>query len=293
MKRLSLFCLLFSISVVYSFGDVKYITLKKGDTHTINQFWAGGDNYGNYDLTFITGYAVAVEFQRSDKVIVHAIAKGKATLQNYWNSGGNPTVYVFDVVDVSDIKLASNIELAIGETFTYSPIVTDAEATPTLTWTSSNTSVATVSADGEVSAKGTGQTVITCTASNGVSALSVLKVNPVLASRVELNVNEYQINCGESVLLTSTVLPANVTSSNVNYLSTNDNIAQVDENGKVTAISPGYCSIYAKADDGSGKFAKCLIHVKGTAASRGDVNGDGEVTVTDAEAVIDMILSNP
>jgi uncharacterized protein YjdB len=136
-----------------------------------------------------------------------------------------------------------------------------------------------------------GKSTITCTNKEGFPTKCEVTVNTQQTTNVTFNKKSYEMNVGGTYNLTATVAPTNATQKTVNWLSTNDNIAQVDDNGKVTAIGPGYCSIIAIASDASGKFAKCLIHVKGTAASRGDVNGDGDVTVTDAEAVIDMILS--
>ena len=90
--------------------------------------------------------------------------------------------------------------------------------------------------------------------------------------------------------LAVTVAPENATNKTVKWLSSNENIAQVDDEGNVVAVAPGYCTIYAKADDGSSKFGKCLVRVLGPEVVRGDMNGDGKVTVTDAVQVIDIVL---
>ena len=196
-------------------------------------------------------------------------------------------------VDVVNISIAENLSLTSGESYTYSPVITDVEAETTLTWNSDNSGVADVDGNGTVKANGIGIATITCTAENGVKAQSIVTVFPLKVSSVTLNKNSYEMSVGGTYSLTATISPDNTTNKTVKWFSSNENIAQVDDNGKVTAIGSGYCSIYAKADDGSGKFDKCLIHVTGTAGSRSDVNGDGVVTVTDAEVVIDEILSQP
>lgn len=224
----------------------------------------------------------------TNQASVYGVSRGTA-----FSIDRSSNLHIYKVVDVIDIKIPDNLILSKGDTYTYSPIITDAEANTTLTWTSSNTSVATVNSDGVVSTIGTGQTVVTCKASNGISALSVITVNPVLVTSVGLNVHEYQMNVGENVQPTATLLPANASSTSVKWMSTNENIAQVDNEGSVTAIAPGYCSIFCIADDGSRKYDKCLVHVLGAATSRADVNGDGHVSVTDAISVIDVILNNP
>lgn len=224
----------------------------------------------------------------TNQAYVYGISRGTA-----FSIDRSLNLHIYKVVDVIDIKIPDNLTLSKGDIYTYTPIITDAEANTTLTWTSSNTSVATVNSNGVVSTVGTGQTVVTCKASNGISALSVITVNPVLVSSVGLNVHEYQMNVGENVQPAASLLPANASSTNVKWMSTNENIAQVDDNGTVTAIAPGYCSIFCIADDGSRKYDKCLVHVLGNAALRADVNGDGQVSVTDAFTVIDVILNNP
>ena len=168
------------------------------------------------------------------------------------------------------------------------------------TWHSSNESVAKVDANGHVTTIAPGKAIISATANyktsytgTGYTAKSVVTVSTQQVQEVTLNKTSYEMSVGGTYSLTATVAPTNATQKKVNWFSSNENVAQVSDAGKVTAIGPGYCSIYAKADDGSGKFAKCLIHVTGTAGSRSDVNGDGEVTVTDAEVVIDEILSQP
>lgn len=271
-----------------SFATVINITLKKGDTYKMSSFWQGGNNWGNYELTFMTGDAIGVEFLSDASVKVHAIAAGDATLQNYWNSNGNPTLYVFHVIDVVDVNIESNVELITGETFTYHPIVSDKDATTTYTWTSSNTGVATVASNGTVTAKGVGKTTIKCTAANGVSTQSLLTVSPRLATELTLSKQSQELSIGEEFQLQATISPANVTSSKVIWLSSNENVAQVDENGNVTAINYGYCSIFAIADDGSAKFDHCLITVPGS-RNRGDVNNDGSVDVNDVTGIVNII----
>ena len=220
----------------------------------------------------------------TNQAYVYGVSRGTA-----FSIDRSLNLHIYKVVDVIDIKIPDNLILSKGDTYTYSPIITDAEANTTLTWTSSNTSVATVNSNGVVSTVGTGQTVITCTASNGISALSVITVNPVLVSSVSFNEHEYQINVNETAQPIATILPANASSANVKWLSTNENIAQVDNEGNVTAIGSGYCSIYAIAEDGSGKFDKCLIYVQGREAVKGDTNGDGEVTPQDASLILQFL----
>lgn len=215
---------------------------------------------------------------------VYGISRGTA-----FSIDRNSEIHIYKVVDVVNIQIPTNLSLLLADTYTFTPVITDAEANTTLTWTSSNPSVATVSNKGVLSAIGEGQTVITCKASNGISALSIVTVKSVLANSVELNVKNSTMNVDESIQLVPTISPDNVTSKAVKWLTSNENIVQVDDDGNITAVAPGYCSIYAIANDGSGKFDKCLVHVTGTNNVKGDINGDGGVTPQDASMILQYV----
>lgn len=83
-------------------------------------------------------------------------------------------------IPVKSITFADgNVELKAKETVSLNPVIAPYYTTDTITWSSSNKSVATVS-DGVVTAKGYGDCTITATAASGVSAsvsLSVVKTN--------------------------------------------------------------------------------------------------------------------
>ena len=257
------------------------ITIKVGEDY--------GTVWGNEQgwTPVIGGNAIAVRMYYGLSARIYGVRPGYATYGAYKNSDSHPCLF-FHVLDV----IPSEVNLLVGGSYTYSAVVYSSNSEyKSFTWTSNNTAVATVDGNGNVSAVAPGRATITCTANGGNSFSSVVYVSTKLVQEVTLNKKSYEMSVGGTYTLTATVAPTNATQKTVNWLSSNENVAQVSDAGKVTTIAPGYCSIYAKADDGSGKFAKCLIHVKGTAGSRSDVNGDGQVTVTDAEVVIDEILN--
>ena len=63
-------------------------------------------------------------------------------------------------------------------------------------------------------------------------------------------------------LLEATVAPEDATNKKLNWSSSNADVATVDKNGKVKAVSAGTCVITCKATDGSGVKAKCKVTVK-------------------------------
>ena len=132
-----------------------------------------------------------------------------------------------------------------------------------LTWTSSDESVATVDASGIVTAVGYGNAIITATANDGSnqSASCTVYVN----SRVfRINLDHTEIILiaeGETVQLNATVYPDNATDKSLTWTSSNESVATVDVDGIVTAVGDGNAIITATANDGSNRSASCTVIV--------------------------------
>lgn len=177
---------------------------------------------------------------------------------------GNPTVVyhviVSEVPKVTSINIPNSLELYIDETYTISPVIQESGASTTLTWNSSNPSVAKVN-NGVVTGLNAGTSVITCTASNGVSAQCLVTVHPNRAILISLNESEGQIEINQTMQLEAYVLPENVTNGDVKWSSSDENIAIVSTTGLVVGVSEGWANITATTTDGSNLSASCLVHV--------------------------------
>lgn len=84
----------------------------------------------------------------------------------------------------------------------------------------------------------------------------------VLVTGISLDVTAVTIFEGETVTLVPSVTPDNATDKSVTWSSTDNSVATVDANGKVTAVSGGSATIRASAKDGSLKYAECAVKVK-------------------------------
>jgi len=172
------------------------------------------------------------------------------------------TVYVTKVV-VSP----SSATLTEGETLKLSATVSPSNATNrSVTWSSGNKSVATVSSSGLVTAKSVGSTTITCTAADGSGKYGqcsvTVKASTVYVSKISLNQTSATLTEGETLKLTATVTPSNATNKSVTWSSNNTSVATVSSSGLVTAKQAGTATISCKASDGSGVKATCSITVK-------------------------------
>ena len=90
----------------------------------------------------------------------------------------------------------------------------------------------------------------------------------------ELTLSETNLTMilGTTEQLTVTVTPPNALNSNVTWTSSDDDVATVDANGLVTAVSIGICTITCTAKDGSGVVATCAVTVSDASDSHAYVD---------------------
>ncbi len=161
---------------------------------------------------------------------------------------------------ITKITLADSVSVAVGKTATLKATISPSYATDKkLTWSSSNTAVATVSSSGVVTAKKVGTVKITCKNSDG-SASDTCTVKVVVPTTgVKLNITSKELWKGKTVTLTATVSPSNATDKSVTWSSSNEKVAKVSSKGVVTAVAGGSCTIKAKTS--GGQTASCKITV--------------------------------
>ena len=122
--------------------------------------------------------------------------------------------------------------------------------TGSLSWTSSNNSVATVDANGKVTAVALGTANITAS-QNGMSATCVITV-----AGISLNKTSTTIVKGRNEQLTASVYPY----STYTWTSSNPSVATVSDTGLVTAVANGTTTIKVTTEDGRYK-ATCTVTV--------------------------------
>jgi len=139
-----------------------------------------------------------------------------------------------------------------GETLTLTATISPENATnQSVTWSSSNTTVATV-LNGVITAVAEGTATITVTTQDGnrtaTSAITVVTA-PIPVESVSLNETEVTLEIGDEFTLIATVLPENATNQNITWTSSDNAIATV-EYGVVTAIAEGTAIITVTTEDG-------------------------------------------
>jgi uncharacterized protein YjdB len=163
---------------------------------------------------------------------------------------------------VSGIKLDTTThDMYVGDTYRLTYTISPAGATESaVTWQSSNTSVATVDANGLVTAKGVGSAVIICkTKDGGYTATCTINVGRV-ATGLKLDVTKLTLNTGDYYYLQYTLTPADTTEGKVTFASSDNAVATVSANGKITAKSAGTCVIAAQTGNGTTTYVAVTVN---------------------------------
>ncbi len=137
-------------------------------------------------------------------------------------------------------------------------------ADKSVTWMSCDNCVATVDADGKVTAVNQGTTTIKATAKDGSGKYATCIVHvtgDVLVTSVSVTPSSKTINKEESFYVHETVCPDEATDKCVSWSSSNSAVASVNQDGFVYAHNAGTATITATACDGSGKKGHCYVTV--------------------------------
>lgn len=193
---------------------------------------------------------------------VTAVSVGTTTITAASADGASVSFTVTVIppfIDVTSISLnRSRVSLEAGKSLTLSVTVLPGNATDkTVLWSSSKTSVATVSG-GKITARAAGTAVITAKTANGKTARCTVTVT-VKPTSITLSKNTLSIYKGNTATLTATVNPSNAADKTVRWSSSDSTVATVAD-GKIKALKNG--SVTITASTVNGKSAKCTVTVK-------------------------------
>ncbi len=239
------------------------LSLVKGNSTTLTAT-INPSNVTNKALTWTTSNSSVATVDSNGKVI--AKGAGTATITVKTNNGKTATCKVTvtnPTVAATSITLNKTVlSLMKGTSTTLTATINPNNATnKALTWTTSNSSVATVDSNGKITAKGAGTTTITVKTNNGKTATcKVTVINPTVAvTSVTLSKTSLSLIKGNSTTLCTTVNPSNATNKTLTWSSSNSSVVTVDQNGKVTAINGGTAIITVKTSNGL--IATCSITI--------------------------------
>ncbi|MBC2147627.1 SdrD B-like domain-containing protein [Listeria booriae] len=191
------------------------------------------------------------------------VGAGTATITVKDKAGNTIRTFIVHVaqaattVPVTDISLdASNITAKVGDTGKINATVAPTNATnKNLTYTPADTSIISVDANGNWTAKKAGTTTVqvkTTDGSNITKTVSVTVTDPtVLATDISLAASSITAEVNDTGKVDATVQPTNATNKVLTYTPADASIITVDANGNWVAKKSGKTTITVRTTDGS------------------------------------------
>ena len=199
--------------------------------------------------------------------MVTGVKKGTASIVATAADGSKVTGTALITVTqpVTSISITqADIPVVVGRTAQAKIQVLPAEANDkTVTWSTSDTSIATVR-NGQISGVKAGVCTVTCTSNSNpeVSASATVTVSQLVTKIVNVNdPSELTLKTGESGQLKWSVQPEDATNKGLTFKSLAPKVATVDANGVVTAVGRGTATITATAQDTSRKQGNIKVTV--------------------------------
>ena len=250
--------------------DYSKLSLKAGETAVLTAT-VYPSNAANKAVKWISSAPDIASVDQTGKIT--ALKPGITTITVETEDGGytatcNVTVIDSSIVSVTGVKLSATVaELTIGNSKQLTAAISPTNATNKgVTWSSSNTNVASVSSSGVVVAKGEGTATITVRTDDGgytaACTIRVSKPSPsvVAVTGVKLSAIGIELPVGGSKRLSATITPSNATNKGVTWSSDNTSVAAVNASGLITAKGEGTATVTVRTDDG-GYTATCKITV--------------------------------
>lgn len=217
----------------------------------IDWSWTVGDD----SIATVDENGIITGIKGGDTIVVVSSADGKMTAKCPVTVS-QPLM----AIRMDDIDLQTNGQSSATVNYTLVPADTTED---NVTLSVDDDSVARLDGN-RIIAVNNGETKITATC--GIVKTSAKVTVTTKVEQIALSKTEGVLTVGNSVTVTATVTPDNATNTTVNWTSSDEKVATVDSNGKVTAVAAGNATI------------------KATSESDGDVSADYALTVNKAAA---------
>ena len=247
--------------------DRTTVSLEEGQTTTLTATISPNDA-DEQTITWTTSNAAAATVTNG---FVTAVAEGTAVIKaSVGGKEASCTVTVKkSVVAVTSVTLnKTTLPLTKGQSEKLMATVAPDNATDkTVTWSSSDATIASVDQTGKVTAQKTGKATITAAAGEKSATCEVTVTNPVTS--VSLNKTTLELEESKTFTLIATINPTDADEQTVTWTTSNAAAATV-VNGVVTAVAEGTAVIKASV---GGKEATCTVTVKKAGMGGDDPEG--------------------
>lgn len=237
------------------------LVLPEGESYTL-KYTISPLNASEKEVIWISSNPLVASVSAAG--IITAVSIGTSRITVKTEDGGRTAVcdvtVKAKVIPVESVSLdKTSISMTVGDAQTLTATVAPENATDkSLTWSSSNTTVATVSSSGLVTAYSAGTATITVTTNDGsyTSSCSVAVVSPV--SSIQLDKMEGSYYEGARIILNATIHPESEISRDIDWTSSDSEIAdfiQFYSSGvKIRAKKEGNAIITASVGEKSALF---------------------------------------
>ncbi|MBB6461396.1 Ig-like domain-containing protein [Flammeovirga kamogawensis] len=254
----------------------KWVRTMKSHEHSfLNEEGEVETYYTEFDALDKFGYTEETGLSKPQHIIINMEQQDWLTALNVWptdedlDDANGRNTYLVDwvrlynvipetgVVPVEEVTISEiEIELQPGETFDLDHIILPVNATKqAVSWTTSNSMIATVNGEGVVRAISNGIVTADVITQDGsfVASCKVEVVGDVIPNPVvdiSLPVSSLDMTVGEDVILTPTFTPVNATDQRVLWESTDPSVAFVGANGLIAALKEGTATVSVVSQDG-------------------------------------------
>ena len=188
----------------------------------------------------------------------------------------NATFNVTVIPLPTEILITGSSTVSVTQNIVLTATSAPAGSSAAVTWSSSNTAIATVDTNGRVTGVAAGTVTITASSLINSNIKGTFNVTVTDQRSITLTPTTVNLAAGNSQTITATVFAASLTDKSVVWSSGNTAVATVDANGKVTGISAGTATIIAKLNADNTVQAQATVTV--TAALK------PTITISDATA---------
>ena len=247
--------------------DRTTVSLEEGQTTTLTATISPNDA-DEQTVTWSTSNSAAATVSNG---VVTAVAEGTAVIKaSVGGKEASCTVTVKkSVVAVTSVTLnKTTLPLTKGQSETLTATVApDNASDKTVTWSSSDATIASVDQTGKVTAVKSGKATITAAAGEKSATCEVTVTTPVQS--VSLDRTTVSLEEGQTTTLTATISPNDADEQTITW-STSNSAAATVTNGFVTAVAEGTAVIKASV---GGKEATCTVTVKKAGMGGDDPEG--------------------
>ena len=226
---------------------------------------------------------------------VHALSAGTCTI-TATAGGKSATCQVTVLTPVSRVTVEpASCQVFLDSTVTLVATVFPADAhDKTVTWSSSDETIATVTQGGVVSTHALGNCTITASAGGKSATCQVTVIPPVVITGITLEPKELEVYVGEVHNLNATITPEDATDKTIVWTTSDDAVITVNAQGVVTPTGEGSGYVVASTVNGltdTARFTVLKAPVFPDAAFRTyvydnfDTNHDGVLSRSEAKVV--------